>query len=230
MRQPAEVRQRGTRADGNRRANQSDKIARESWAGAFPLSGEMLRRYFYLAFRLQPGVESYRTNKEHCDMSNTPGSIQSPERLRAQAIAALVPFFVDGLTGDEASARLAAEGLLDGYSAVTPKELQLSTQIIALGWAAMACLRAAVAAKNLSIQEVLRLQDHAIALDRASQKATKALNAHRKERTKNPKAMTVENTKWDEGVFQLTINQALAKLTDANTIVEAYMTTLAPIP
>jgi hypothetical protein len=162
-------------------------------------------------------------------MSSIPGSIQSPERLRAQAVAALVPFFVDGLTGDETNARLAAEGLLDGYNAATPKELQLSTQIIALGWAAMACLRAAVAVKNLSIDNVLRLQDHAIALDRSSQKATKALEARRKERAKNPKAMLPENTKWDEGVFQLTINQALEKLTDANAMVAAYMATLAPV-
>ena len=153
---------------------------------------------------------------------------QSPERLRAQAIAALVPFFADGSTGDENTARLAAEGLLDEYQAGTPKELQLATQIVALGWAAMACLRTAVAAKNLSIEDILRLQDSAIALDRASQKATKALHARRKERAKHPHAMTLENTRWDEGVFQLTINQALEKLSDANAKLAAYMATLAP--
>ncbi|MEA2740061.1 MAG: hypothetical protein QOH05_3368 [Acetobacteraceae bacterium] len=122
-----------------------------------------------------------------------------------------------------------AEGLLDDYNAGTPKELQLSTQIIALGWAAMACLRTAVAAKNLSMEDVLRLQDSAIALDRSSQKATRALEARRKERMTNPKAMTVENTKWDEGVFQLTINQALETLTDANAGLTAYMNAPAPV-
>jgi hypothetical protein len=161
-------------------------------------------------------------------MTHTLGSIHSPERLRAHAIATLVPFFVDGPAGDEKSARLAAEGLLDDYSAVTPKELQLSTQVIALGWAAMACLRTAVAAKNLSMDDVLRLQDNAIALDRSSQKATKVLDTRQKERAKNPKAMTVENTRWDEGAFQLVINQALEKLTDANAKLADYMATLAP--
>ena len=161
-------------------------------------------------------------------MSTQAGSIQSPERLRAQAIAALVPFFADGPTGNEKTAPLAAEVLLDDYDAATPKELQLSTQIIALGWAAMACLRAALAAKNLSVNEMARLQDNAIALDRASQKATKALDARRRERAKNPQAMTAEHTRWDEGAFQLTINQALEKLMDANASLAAYMATSEP--
>jgi hypothetical protein len=161
-------------------------------------------------------------------MSNPTSSINSPERLRAHAITALVPFFVDGATNDQEAARLAAEGLLGDYNATTPKELQLSTQIIALGWAAMACLRAAVAAKNLSLDDVLQLQDNAIALDRSSQKATKALEVRRKERVRTPKAVTLENTTWDEGVFQLTINQAFEKLTDANAKLAAYMVTLAP--
>jgi hypothetical protein len=40
--------------------------------------------------------------------------------------------------------------------------------------------------------------------------------------------MTLANTRWDEGVFQLTINQALEKLTDANAKLAAYMATLEP--
>jgi hypothetical protein len=161
-------------------------------------------------------------------MSTVAGSIQSPERLRKHAIASLVPFFIDSPDGDPTSARLAAEGMLDGYNATTPKELQLSTQIIALGWAAMICLRAAVAARNLSVADALRLQDHAIALDRSSQKATKALNARRKERVKKPESMTPENLRWDEGVFQLAINQALDQLTDANAKLATYMASQSP--
>jgi hypothetical protein len=167
-------------------------------------------------------------------MNKQAAPIRPSERLRAQAIAALVPFFSDGSGTDETAARRAAEGLLDDYNAATPKELQLSTQIIALGWAAMACLRAAVAAKHVSMNDVLRLQDNAIALDRSSQKAAKALAARRKERAKNQKAMTAENTRWDEGVFQLTINQALEMLTNANAKLAAYMMTSAqtvvPVP
>jgi hypothetical protein len=161
-------------------------------------------------------------------MSNAAASIQSPERLRKHAIASLVPFFVDSPDGDPTTARLAAEGMLDGYNATTPKELQLSTQIIALGWAAMACLRAAVAARNLSVADALRLQDHAIALDRSSQKATKALNARRKERAKKPESVTPENMRWDEGVFQLAINQALDHLMDANAKLATYMASHSP--
>jgi hypothetical protein len=162
--------------------------------------------------------------------SGQSGAIQSPERLRAQAVAALVPFFVDGSVDDDKNAPVAAQALLDDYNAQTPKELQLSTQIIAFGWAAMACLRAAVAAKNLSLDDMLQLQDNAIALDRSSQKATKALEARRKERAKNPGAVTPENRTWDEGAFQLAINQALDKLMDANARLASYMGKLAAAP
>lgn len=160
-------------------------------------------------------------------MSDATNSLQSPERLRKHAIANLVPFFVESPDSDPTTARLAAEGMLSGYNATTPKELQLATQIIALSWASMACLRAAVAAKNLSMDDVLRLQDHAIALDRSSQKTTKLLDARRKERAKKPKAVTPENMRWDEGAFQMAINQALEKLTDANAKLAVYMASLS---
>jgi hypothetical protein len=160
---------------------------------------------------------------------NSPESFrQSPERLRAQAIAALVPFMLDGSPDEERKARLAAEGLLDDYNAGTPKELQLATQIVALSWSALACLRTAVAAKNLSMNEMLRLQGNAIALDRACQKSTRALAARRKERAKDPNGLTMENWKWDEGVFQLVVNQALDKLTDANDRLASYMEVHGP--
>ena len=162
-------------------------------------------------------------------MSDSASSIQSPERLRAQAIAALVPFFVDGPTRDEKAARRVAEGLLSDYQAGTPRELQLATQIVALGWAALACLRAAAAVKNLSIDGMLDLQDDAILLNRRALKATKTLEVRRKERTKNPGVMTSENTKWDEGIFQLAINQALDKYNDANAKLAAYMATPEPV-
>ena len=161
-------------------------------------------------------------------MTDTARSVQIPERLRDQPIAALVPFFADSPTSDVAAARVAAACILDGYSPATPKELQLSTQVIAFGWAAMACLRTAMAAKNLSIDEVLRLQDHAIALDRSAQKSTKALDTRRKERAKHPKSMAAADVQWDEGTFQLSVNQAMDKLNNANAKLAAYMATLPP--
>jgi hypothetical protein len=162
-------------------------------------------------------------------MSDAASSIQSPGRLHAQAIAALVPFFVDGPIRDVKAARCVAAGLLSDYKAGTPKELQLATQIVALGWAALACLRAAAAVKNLSLDGMLDLQDDAIVLNRLSLKATKALEVRQKDRAKNPGAMTLENTKWDEGAFQLVINQALDKYNDANSKLAAYMATLEPV-
>jgi hypothetical protein len=155
-------------------------------------------------------------------MTNVFSSTRFPGRMHARAIAALVPFFADNSTGDITSARLLAEALLDSYDVVDAQELQLAAQIIALGWAAMGCVSAAVAAKNLSVDEVLRLQGNAIALDRFSQKATRTLAACRKERARNPNAPKQEHAKWDEGVSQL-ISQALEKLTDANAKVAAYV-------
>jgi hypothetical protein len=162
-------------------------------------------------------------------MSDTAASTQSPERLHALAIAALVPFFVDGPTRDVKAARRVAEGLLTDYRAGTPKELQLATQIVALGWAALACLRAAAAVKDLSIDAMLDLQDDAILLNRLALKATKALAVRQKERAKNPRAMTLENTKWDEGAFQLAINQSLDKYNEANAQLAANMASLEPV-
>jgi hypothetical protein len=156
--------------------------------------------------------------------------LQSPDRLRDHAIAALVPFFLESATADVNNARLAATALLADYRAITPKELQLAAQVIALSWASLACLRTAIAARNLTTDEMLTLQDQALALDRKSQKSSKILDARRKERAKNPRAVTPENFRWDEGVFQLTINQALDKLNDANTKMATYMETLTPKP
>ena len=41
--------------------------------------------------------------------------------------------------------------------------------------------------------------------------------------------MTVENTQWDEGAFQLAINQALDAYNDASAKLAAYMATLEPV-
>ncbi len=162
-------------------------------------------------------------------MSDTSQPIQRFETLRHQAISALVPFFTENPTIEPKSIRVVAEQMLDGYRAVTPKELQLAAQIVALGWAAMVCLRAAVAVKNLSIDQVLGLQDNAIALDRSSRKVTRALKTRQKERTTNPRALTLENTQWDAAEFQAVIKGAREKMDDANARLAAYMATLIPI-
>jgi hypothetical protein len=165
---------------------------------------------------------------DHSQPPPLPGISQ--QSLRNEAVAALVPFFIDGAAGDELTARIVAEGLLDNYKAATPKELQLSAQIIALGWASLACVSASMAVRGQSLEEMLRLQGYAIALDRLSQKSTQALEARRKERARNPGGMAPENTLWDEGAFQLAIGQAAARMSEAKAKLAAFMATLAPAP
>jgi len=145
-----------------------------------------------------------------------------------QALAALVPFILNDPNGDAAAARDAAKAMLDCYKAATPKELQLATELVAYGWASMACLGAASAVRNASIDQMLDWQDAAIALQRLSTKTDKVLEACRKERTKNPKAMTVASTSWDEGGFQLRMNRTLEKVMLAQTKIAAFMAAMAP--
>jgi hypothetical protein len=156
----------------------------------------------------------------------------SPGQLRDLAIAALVPFFLDDRAGDPATAwvggRVMAEGLLDEYRAVTPEELQLSAQIIAFGWAALTCISASIVVKDRSPEDMLRLQGHAIALDRLSQKATKALEARRRDRGKNRAAMPPGSAHWDQAAFQLAINNATQKMSEANDKLRAFAAAAQP--
>jgi uncharacterized protein involved in outer membrane biogenesis len=153
---------------------------------------------------------------------------QSTERPQQRAVAALMPFFLDGAGHNVAAARLAIIELLDDYQPATPQEIQLAAQIVALTWAAITCLRSGVAATNLSMQEVLNLQNSAIALERSSEKTAKTLAARQQQRAIDPRAMTAENIDWDEGMFQLVINQALDKMNDARVKLAISAPTLLP--
>ena len=137
------------------------------------------------------------------------------QQYREQAVMALTPFFLAGMQGDRGLAQTAAGTMLDGYNPVTPREWQLSTQIIAYGLAALACLGSALTVKNLPVKELLDLQDAALALDRLAQKCTKDLETRRRERAKTPLAMTPQNTQWDDAGFKAAMSKALAKMQDA---------------
>jgi hypothetical protein len=163
-------------------------------------------------------------------MTSARHAIPVPARLRDRAIGALVPFFVDAATADEIAARSVAAGVLDDYHAATPKELQLATQIIALGFASLGCLSAAMVVKDASLPEMLRLQGHALALDRASKKASKALEVLRKQRAKHPQAMVRESAEWDDTAFRSAIGQALERMTEANARLATFMAACAPKP
>ncbi|WP_428493542.1 hypothetical protein [Rhodopila sp.] len=159
-------------------------------------------------------------------MKEATNPTESTERMRVYASAALSPFFTSAANGCETAAQKSADSLLQDYRAATPKEIQLSAQIIAAGLATLACLSAASVAKHDSINEMLRLQREALKLHRVSDKATKMLEARKKQRTTNPKTLATAQTKWDEGTFQLAINQALDKFNDSNARVAAYMDSL----
>jgi hypothetical protein len=161
-------------------------------------------------------------------MSNAMTPTPSLADFRNRATAALEPFFAEAPGGQMEGARSLAESMLDEYNAQTPRELQLAAQIIALGWTSLACLSAAMTVRDKSLDEMLDLQDVAIKLSRAKEKATKALDARREERAKKPRAMTPENTRWDEGAFQLSINQTLDAFLGASAKVKAFMATVTP--
>lgn len=161
-------------------------------------------------------------------MSDTSRSTLSFEHRYNQALAALAPFFMNDPSTDVETAREAAKSILDCHRAATPKELQLATEIVAFGWAALACLSAGAAVKSNSLDEMMDWQDSAIKLNRLSMKSTKALEVRQKERAKNPRAMTPENTRWDEGAFQLAINRALEKVTEANAKLKVFMAEMTP--
>ncbi len=137
------------------------------------------------------------------------------QQYREQAASALAPFFVEATHGDRFLAQSAAGTMLDSYNPATPREWQLCAQIVAYGFAALACLASAVAVRNLPVKEVLDLQDAALALDRLGQKCTKDLEAQRRERAKTPLAVTSLNTQWDEAAFKAAMSKAFAKMEHA---------------
>jgi hypothetical protein len=146
--------------------------------------------------------------------------------FREQAAWALAPFFLEGTQGDEEKAQEAAGTMLDDYKPATPKELQLSAQIVAYGFASLACLRSVMAAKNLPIKDVLDLQDAALALDRFAQKSTKDLLARQRERVKAPHMLTPEKTRWDEAGFADAMSKAMAKMRLADSKIPELVTTV----
>jgi hypothetical protein len=138
-------------------------------------------------------------------------------RLREQTATALAPFFMNGADSDTDLAREAAASILDDYHPMTPKELQLSAQIVAFGFAALACLGAAATVRGQDLDVMLDLQDSAIALNTLAEKSTKALDARRRERERAPHLMSATNTDRDNAGFQAAIGRALEKLLYANS-------------
>ena len=150
-------------------------------------------------------------------------------RLREQTATVLAPFFMIEGQNDLGPARDAAAALLDEYKAMTPKDLQLAAQIVAFDFAVLACLGASMTVGKQDLDAMLDLQDSALALDRLSEKSTKALNARRRERAKAPHLMSRANTEWDNAGFQAAIGRAMEKMLYANSKMTGLLNA-APTP
>jgi hypothetical protein len=148
--------------------------------------------------------------------------LEPSPRLREQTAAALAPFFMDGTDGDADLASAAAAAMLEDYHAMTPKELQLAAQIVAFSFAALACLGAAATVGRQDLDIMLDLQDSAIALNKLSEKSTKALETRQRERVRTPHLMSPQTTLWDNGGFQTAIGRALEKFLYANSKIPAF--------
>ena len=147
---------------------------------------------------------------------------------RERAAEALVPFLTTGTNGDEAVALEAAREAIDAYRPMTPREMQLTAQALALAFAALACLRSAVAGKNLPLKDVLGLQEMAIKLDKQADASTKALEAKRRERQRAPQALTAAAIAWDEATFKRTMTLARRQMEEADAKTPEFVPTPKP--
>jgi hypothetical protein len=71
--------------------------------------------------------------------------------------------------------------------------------------------------RAVDLDMMLDLQDSAIALDKLSDKSTRALEARQRERERTPERLTAANTQWDNAAFQSAIGRALEKFLYANS-------------
>lgn len=142
---------------------------------------------------------------------------ESLMHYREQAANALYPFVASGVAWNESLGRAVAYEAIDGYGPKTPREVQLSAQIVACSFAAIACLRSAVVAKNLSVAAILRLQEAALKLDDEAAKATVALESKQRERQRAPQTVTSDSVAWDHTTFNRTMNVALKRMREADS-------------
>jgi hypothetical protein len=148
---------------------------------------------------------------------------------RDRAATALSAFMARALQGNTERALKAARQAIDGYSPRTPREVQLSAQIVACGFAALACLRSAVAARDLPAKTILRLQNNAVQLDKHAATCTKALEEKQRERQRAPQIMTLDSIAWDAASFETTIGVAMANMLEADSHIADILTRMVPM-
>jgi hypothetical protein len=150
-------------------------------------------------------------------------------QYRERAAIALSAFMARALQGDAKHAMMAARQAIDGYSPRTPREVQLSAQIVACGFAALACLRSAVAGRDLPVKTVLRLQKNAMQLDRQAATCRKALEEKQRERQRAPQILRKDAIGWDAVSFETTIAVAMANMLEADSHIADSLTRMAPL-
>jgi hypothetical protein len=148
---------------------------------------------------------------------------------REQAANALYPFIAAGVAWNESLGRAVAYEAIDGYGPQTPREIQLSAQIVACSFAAIACLRSAMAAQNLSVAAILRLQEAALKLDDEAAKARVALETRQRERQRAPQGQTAGGIAWDDVAFNRTMNTALKRMREADSKIPELLPKPKPI-
>ncbi len=154
---------------------------------------------------------------------------ESLMHYRDQAANALYPFVAAGVEWNESLGRAVAYEAIDGYGPKTPREIQLSAQIVACSFAAIACLRSAMVAKNLSVAAILRLQEAALRLDDEAAKATVALESKQRERQRAPQTLTADSVAWDHTSFNRTMNVALKRMREADSKIPEILPKPRPI-
>lgn len=150
-------------------------------------------------------------------------------QYREQAANALYPFIASGVDWDESLGKAVAFEAIDGYAPKTPREIQLSAQIVACSFATISCVRSAMAAKNLSVEAILNLQDAALALDEEAHRSKVALEAKQRERQRAPQVMTPDSVAWDHSAFNKTMNLALKRMRDADSKIVDILPTRKPV-
>src|SRR6185437_14385219 len=103
-------------------------------------------------------------------------------------------------------------------------------QIVACSFAAIACLRSAMAAQNLSVAAILRLQEAALKLDDEAAKATVALQTRQRERQCAPQCQTADSVAWDHAAFNRTMNVALKRMREADSKIPEILPKPKPKP
>ena len=159
--------------------------------------------------------------------------VQYTGRMLDRVLARIVPFLAGDAALDDAESRTAAWQLLACFDAVTGKELQLAGQVVALSLASLDCLRCCMSEPDLPLPALLRMQDHALALNGLSEKSRRTLEARKRARLKGqaarPESGMMNDTEFDEMIARAREMVSFARMKlEAHQVEKALAA--APLP